>query len=135
MSCRYLLDTNICIYIRRQKPQSILDRFAQLKSGEAAISIITYGELHYGAQKSQHSMRAMRELQDLMTALPVLPMPIDAGRSYGEIRAFLEKRGESIGGNDLWIAAHAKSIGMILVTNNEREFCRVPDLIIENWTS
>jgi tRNA(fMet)-specific endonuclease VapC len=60
-------------------------------------------------------------------------MPIEAGRSYGEIRAFLEKRGESIGGNDLWIAAHAKSMGMILVTNNEREFRRVPDLIIENW--
>jgi tRNA(fMet)-specific endonuclease VapC len=133
MFCRYLLDTNICIYIRRQKPQSILDRFAQLKPGEAAISIVTYGELHYGAQKSQHSIRAMRELQDLMTALPVLPMPIEAGRSYGEIRAVLEKRGESIGGNDLWIAAHAKSMGMIIVTNDEREFRRVPDLIIENW--
>lgn len=133
MSCRYLLDTNICIYIRRQKPQSILDRFAQLKLGEAAISIITYGELHYGAEKSQHSARAMRELRDLMTALPILPMPIEAGRGYGEIRAFLEMRGESIGGNDLWIAAHAKSMGMILVTNNEREFRRVPGLIIENW--
>jgi len=135
MTVRYLLDTNICIYIRRQNPPKILARFQRLRHGEAAISIITYGELHYGAKKSQSSERGLKELQALMTALPVMPMPVAAGSSYGEIRADLERRGEIIGGNDLWIAAHAKSEKLILVTNNEREFRRVSGLTIENWTT
>ena len=133
MALRYLLDTNICIYIRRQNPPKLLTRFQKLSPGEAAISIITFGELHYGVVKSQSAGRAQKELQALLTALPVLPLPIDAGRSYGEIRADLERRGEIIGGNDLWIAAHAKTANFILVTNNEREFRRIAGLKIENW--
>jgi tRNA(fMet)-specific endonuclease VapC len=134
MVVRYLLDTNICIYIRRQNPPKILARFQKLQPGEAAISAISYGELHYGAEKSPNPARASQELQLLMTALPVLPIPVDAGPAYGEIRADLERRGEIIGGNDLWIAAHAKSANLVLVTNNEREFRRVAGLSVENWT-
>lgn len=133
MAVRYLLDTNICIYIRRQNPAKLLARFQKLKPGEAAISIITFGELHYGAEKSQSAGRAQKELQSLLTALPVLPLPVDAGKSYGEIRADLERRGEIIGGNDLWIAAHAEAADLVLVTNNEREFRRITGLRIENW--
>jgi tRNA(fMet)-specific endonuclease VapC len=134
MSVRYLLDTNTCIYIRRQNPPNILARFQKLTPGEAAISAITYGELYYGAEKSLNPARASKELQLLMTALPVLPIPVEAGPAYGEIRADLERRGEIIGGNNLWIAAHAKSANLVLVTNNEREFRRVAGLTVENWT-
>jgi tRNA(fMet)-specific endonuclease VapC len=133
MPVRYLLDTNICIYIRRQNPPKLLARFQKLAPGEAAISVVAFGELHYGAEKSPTPERAAKELQALMSALPVLPMPLDAGKRYGEIRADLERRGEIIGGNDLWIAAHAKAANLILVTNNEREFRRIANLEVENW--
>ena len=130
---RYLLDTNILIYIRRRRPPKILERFRLLKPGEATLSVITYGELLYGAEKSANREVAMRQLTELAALIPVLPMAEDAGRFYGAIRAELEQRGEVIGNNDLWIAAHAKAVGLILVTNNEREFRRVGDLKIENW--
>ncbi len=133
MSVRYLLDTNICIYIRRQRPQKILTKFQQLASGEAGLSIVTYGELHYGAEKSVDIVRATQDLENLLTALPVLALPIEAGRVYGTIRAALERRGERIGANDLWIAAHAMTDSLTLVTNNEREFRRVSGLNVENW--
>jgi len=133
MAARYLLDTNICIYIRREHPLQVLKRFERLKAGEAALSIITYGELFYGAEKSQQGARAMRQLDELSSLLPMLPLPEDASRRYGEIRAALEKKGEMIGNNDLWIAAHAKAANLVLVTNNEREFRRVAGLKVENW--
>jgi tRNA(fMet)-specific endonuclease VapC len=135
MAVRYLLDTNICIYIRRQRPPEILERFTRLTPGEAGISIITFGELSYGAQKSQSPTKAEKELGNLMSALPVLPLTAGAAGAYGEIRTDLEKRGEIIGGNDLWIAAHAMSSDLILVTNNEREFRRVRGLKLENWAA
>ena len=133
MAARYLLDTNICIYIVRHKPAEVRRRFERLKAGEAAISAVTFGELHYGAVRSQHPREAQVTLQELTSFLPVLPLPADAGLEYGRIRASLEKSGKPIGGNDLWIAAHATSAGLILVTNNEREFKRVASLTVENW--
>lgn len=134
MAARYLLDTNICIYIRQRRPPEVLARFEKLKAGEAVLSVITYGELLYGAAKSQHRAVALARLTELVSFLPVLAMPENAAHEYGRIRAGLEARGETIGGNDLWIAAHAKAAGLVLVTNNEREFKRVPGLKLQNWS-
>ncbi len=135
MNARYLLDTNICIYIRQQRPTEILARFQRLRTGEAVLSVITYGELLYGAEKSRQRERALQQLEELACLLPVLPMPLEAGRAYGRIRRDLESRGEIIGNNDLWIAAHAKAADLILVTNNDREFRRVRGVRIENWAA
>jgi len=133
MDPRYLLDTNICIHIRRHRPPTVLARFQRLKPGEAAISVITYGELVYGAEKSQYRTQALRQLQELAGAIPVMTLPQEAGVTYGAIRAALEINGKIIGNNDLWIAAHAKAAGLTLVTDNEREFKRVVGLKIQNW--
>jgi tRNA(fMet)-specific endonuclease VapC len=130
---QYLLDTNICIYIRRERPQTVLERFRVLPPGSTAISVITYGELVYGVQKSPDPHKAMMILEELTALIPVVPMAIDVAKTYGVIRSDLAARGELIGNNDLWIAAHAKSLEVILVTNNENEFQRVEGLIIENW--
>jgi tRNA(fMet)-specific endonuclease VapC len=135
MGARYLLDTNICIYLRRNRPPEVTARFQRLQAGDAVLSVITYGELAYGAERSRQRTQALESLARLVSLLPVLPLPPDAGDAYGEIRAALESRGEMIGGNDLWIAAHAKAAGLVLVTNNEREFRRVPDLKLQNWTT
>lgn len=135
MNPKYLLDTNICIYIRQSRPPEVLARFRKLKPGDAIISLITYGELVYGAEKSQHRTKAMHQLAELTQLLPVAPLPEEAGRTYGELRAALERLGQMIGNNDLWIAAHAKASDLILVTNNEREFKRIPGLKVQNWAS
>ena len=133
MSARYLLDTNICIYIQRQKPEQVLARFQKLKPGDAAISVITWGELLYGAEKSRLRKKALQLLEEFKTFVPVLPMPENAGKTYGAIRASLESKGTPIGNNDLWIAAHAKGATLTIVTNNEREFKRIPGLRVQNW--
>ncbi len=133
MPARFLLDTNICIYIRQRRPQTVLARFETLRAGEAALSVITYGDLLYGAAKSVQREHGLKRLMELTSLVPVLPLPEDAATEYGSIRALLEKRGEMIGGNDLWIAAHAKASGLIVVTNNEDEFDRVPGLKVQNW--
>lgn len=133
MDARFLLDTNTCIYIRRHQPPQVIARFKQLKAGEAVLSVITYGELLYGTEKSSARARAFRELEEIAGLLRVLPLPEDAARVYGAVRTALEIKGETIGANDLWIAAHAKSTNLTLVTNNEREFKRVPGLRIQNW--
>ena len=133
MEPRFLLDTNICIYIRRKKPEGVLRRFRTLKLGEAALSVITFGELMYGAEKSAQRAAALELLQGLAQALPVLDLPDTAAEAYGRIRAELERAGQMIGNNDLWIAAHARAAGLTLVTNNEREFRRVRGLKVENW--
>ncbi len=135
MAPRYLLDTNICIYVRRRRPPEVLARFSRLSRGEAALSLITYGELMYGAAKLNPAPPgAAEKLQEFFAMVEVLPLPIEAGRKYGEIRALLESKGQIIGNNDLWIAAHAICADLTVVTNNEREFRRIPNLRIENWT-
>jgi tRNA(fMet)-specific endonuclease VapC len=101
----------------------------QLAAGEAVLSVVTFGELVYGMVN-----QSVAQLDEFVSLIGVVPLPTDAGNRYGEIRTFLEAKGEVIGGNDLWIAAHAVSANLILVTNNEREFRRVPNLKIENWT-
>ena len=133
MAAHFLLDTNICIYIQRQKPGQVLSRFKKITPGDAAISIITWGELRSGAEKSKHRKIAIQLLDEFATIIPVLPMPESAGKTYGAIRAFLESKGKPIGNNDLWIAAHAKAVSLTIVTNNEREFKRVPGLKVQNW--
>ena len=133
MPTRYLLDTNICIYIQRKKPEEVLARFQKLKPGDAAISVITWGELQYGAEKSQQRKKTLQLLEEFKTFIPVLPIPENAGNTYGAIRAALESKGEPIGNNDLWIAAHAKAASLIVVTNNEQKFQRVPGLKVQNW--
>jgi tRNA(fMet)-specific endonuclease VapC len=133
MRARYLLDTNICIYIQRQKPGKVLARFQKLKPGDAAISVITWGELLYGAEKSQQRKKALLLLEEFKTLVPVLPIPENAGKTYGAIRASLESLGKPIGNNDLWIAAHAKAATLTIVTNNEQGFKQVPGLKVQNW--
>lgn len=135
MEPRYLLDTNICIYIRQKRPEAVLRRFQKLRPGEAALSVITYGELLYGAAKSQQRLAALERLRELIQLLPALPLPETAADAYGRIRAELESKGEMIGNNDLWIAAHAVAAGLTLVTNNEREFQGVRGLKVRNWAA
>jgi tRNA(fMet)-specific endonuclease VapC len=133
VDARFLLDTNICIYIRQRRPSEVLARFQRLKLGEAVISVITYGELLYGVEKSRFREQAAKLLTELAGLMPVMDLPSLAGQFYGAIRAALEVRGEMIGNNDLWIAAHARAAGLTLVTNNEHEFRRIQGLKIQNW--
>jgi len=133
MTPTYLLDTNICIYIAKQKPLHVLKRFKELSVGDVAMSVISYGELIYGAQKSQHTEKSMKNLNQLIQLIPPLPLPLECGEQYGRIRKTLEKRGKTIGNNDLWIAAHALALNTTLVSNNLKEFERVPNLNLENW--
>jgi tRNA(fMet)-specific endonuclease VapC len=131
---RYLLDTDTFVYIRRGRPVNAQVRFDRLKAGEAVISVITFGELIYGIQKKQAGQEPLQRLEELTQIIQVVPLPPEAASAYGAIRAKLSARGEMIGANDLWIAAHAQVLELVLVTNNEREFRRIPDLKIENWT-
>ena len=133
MEPRYLLDTNICIHIRSKRPEALLRRFRALKPGEAVLSVITFGELLYGAEKSMQRTMALGLLRQLKETLPVMALPESAAEAYETIRAGLERKGQMIGNNDLWIAAHTMAAGLTLVTNNEREFRRVHGLKIDNW--
>ena len=135
MAVRYLLDTNICIYIAKHNPPSVRERFARHAASELAMSVITLGELRFGAEKSQSREKAMAGIQQLESLIPVFPLPEAAGEHYGQIRASLQKIGQPIGNNDLWLSAHARAEGWVLVTNNEREFIRVPGLQVENWVT
>jgi tRNA(fMet)-specific endonuclease VapC len=134
MDLRFLLDTNILIYIRQRRPEKVLRRFRKLRPGEAALSVVTYGELLYGAAKSLQRDAAVERLRELTHLLPALPLPESAAETYGDIRADLEAKGEMIGNNDLWIAVHALAADLTLVSNNENEFRRVRGLKLQNWT-
>ena len=133
MSVRYLLDTNICIYIAKHNPPAVRAEFARHATSEMAMSVVTLGELRFGAEKSQHRHQAFTSIQSLCNLIPACSLPEVAGEHYGQIRAHLQKQGQPIGNNDLWLAAHARAEGWILVTNNQREFDRVPGLQVENW--
>jgi len=135
MPPRFLLDTNICIYIAKNNPPRVREYFDKLTREDIAMSVVTFGELRHGAEKSQAREKALIHLNRLSNAIPVLGLPVEAGVLYGQIRAKLENAGQPIGNNDLWIAAHACAVGLVLVTNNEREFARVEGLLIENWVS
>jgi tRNA(fMet)-specific endonuclease VapC len=130
-----MLDTNICIYIGKNHPPEVKARFEKLKPGQVVISAITYGELHYGASKSTQRAKALMRLEALVQDIPVEGLDAHVAEAYGEVRAALEKQGRPIGNNDLWIGAHAWAAGLILATNNEREFKRIPGLAVENWTN
>jgi tRNA(fMet)-specific endonuclease VapC len=131
---RYLLDTDTFVYIRRGRPEKARARFRRLQVGEAVMSVITYGELIYGIAKKKVGPEPLLRLEELTQIVQVIPLMPETATVYGAIRAALSAKGEMIGGNDLWIAAHALASKLVLVTNNEREFRRVPDLKIENWT-
>lgn len=135
MNPRYLLDTNICIYVHKNRPAQVLQRFQKLSEGEAVISVITYGELLYGASKSTKRIETLAQLDELKHFLRVIPLDATVAEAYGEIRADLETRGALIGNNDLWIAAHSMAAKLVLVTNNEKEFARVKGLKIQNWVN
>jgi tRNA(fMet)-specific endonuclease VapC len=135
MARRYLLDTNICIYIAKHNPPAVRARFEKLTADELAMSVITLGELRHGAEKSQARAKALATLQVLQGLIPVEPLTEAVSEQYGKIRSALERAGQPIGNNDLWIAAHALAQGWVLVTNNEREFRRVKGLKIENWVA
>lgn len=129
---KYLLDTNIVIYVIKRRPLSILEIFNR-HHGRMAISSITLAELVHGAEKSSDVSRNITVVEDFVSRLAVLPYDDKAAWQYGNIRAALEKIGQTIGVNDLHIAAHARSNGLTLVSNNMREFERVPGLLAENW--
>jgi tRNA(fMet)-specific endonuclease VapC len=133
MAFRYLLDTDICSYIRRKQPPKVLAHLEKLEPGAVGISVITYGELAYGATRSVDARRSLTDLDRFIALIPVLSLPETAGKTYGIVRATLSARGGLIGANDLWIAAHALAGDLVLVTNNEREFRRVNELKVENW--
>lgn len=129
---KYLLDTNIVIYVIKQRPIEVLATFNQ-QHGRMAISAITLAELVHGAEKSQFPARNLSTVEDFCSRLQVLSYDDSSALHYGSIRAALERIGQPIGVNDLHIAAHARSRGLTLVSNNLREFERVPGLLMENW--
>jgi tRNA(fMet)-specific endonuclease VapC len=129
----YILDTNICIYIINQKPPVILAKFQSIPLGEIGISIITLAELYYGAVKSASPDKNISALNRFVIPLEIFNFDHSAALEYGIIRSNLEKKGTPIGSLDMLIAAHAKSMDFIVVTNNEKEFSRVEGLRIENW--
>ena len=130
---KFLLDTNICIYIIKQKPPKVLQKFNSYQVGDIGISSITVAELEFGVQKSQFPERNQQALIQFLLPLTVVDFDRAAAVIYGDIRASLEKKGKPIGSLDTLIAAHALSLQVTLVTNNVKEFSRVPDLQLDNW--
>ncbi len=130
----YLLDTNICIYLIKRKPASVIEKLTTLAIEEGAISSITIAELQYGVYKSQHPQRNRTALLEFLFPFAVLDFDQDAAREYGVLRTQLELQGTPIGAMDMLIAAHARSQSLVIVTNNVREFQRVEDLTVENWS-
>jgi tRNA(fMet)-specific endonuclease VapC len=131
----YLLDTNICIYLIKKKPSDVLSHFTKKSLGNIGISSITLSELEYGVYKSNQVEKNLAALEMFITPLSILFYNSDAAKIYGQIRATLEKKGTTIGAMDMLIAAHAISENCLLVTNNEKEFQRIPELKIENWVN
>ncbi len=132
---KYMLDTNICIYLIKKKPTAVLKRFKTTNISEIAISSITLSELFCGVSKSSKPEQNFMALTQFVAPLEILPFGSEAAQYYGDLRSRLEKQGTPIGSLDMLIAAHALSISSMLVTNHKREFDRVPGLKIENWVS
>jgi tRNA(fMet)-specific endonuclease VapC len=130
---RYLLDTNTCIYIIKRSTEQVIGRFKRLRVGDVGVSAITVCELQFGVSNSSQPERNQRALTEFLGPLEVLDFPAAAAVGYGEIRAHLQRSGKPIGSYDLLLAAHALHKSLTLVTNNLREFARVPNLRTENW--
>lgn len=133
---KYLLDTNIVSYFLRGQFANLEQRILNTEYDQVCISVITAGELAYGFARTNPSRRLANlqaKLGALLQALPTRPLPAGVAAHYGRTRSALEKNGTPIGGNDLWLAAHALAENLVLVTNNTREFERVPGLTVENW--
>ena len=131
---KLLLDTNICIFIIKQRPAAVLKRFLEYQVGDIGISSITLSELRYGVAKSVRREKNAKALDEFITPLEVIAYDEASAHVYGDIRAALEKAGTTIGSMDMLIAAHAVSLGIPLVTNNTREFLRVPSINLIDWT-
>ena len=130
---RYLLDTNICIYIMKKRPESVIKKFQSFRGGDIGISSVTLAELNYGVAKSQRVVHNKNLLEQFLVPMELYAFDCLAAEAYGHLRAQLEKKGRPIGAMDLMIAAHALSLDMPIVTNNIREFKRVTGLKVENW--
>ncbi len=130
---KYLIDTNICIYILNERPVAVIKKFKQFELGEIGISTITVSELQYGIVKSKYRKKNEFRLEEFLTPLEILTYDQTAARVYGDIRFQLEKLGKPIGPLDLLIAAQAISQDLVLITNNDKEFKRIKKLKVENW--
>lgn len=128
-----MLDTNICIYIIKNKPKSVLDELKKCDVGDIVLSSITVSELIYGAHKSQFVEKNLKAIEHFLVPFDVAEYDYKAALEYGNIRATLEKKGQPIGSLDTLIAAHAKALDVVLVTNNMKEFEKVEGLKVENW--
>lgn len=131
---KYMLDTNICIYAIKHKPEKVIERLQEHDPSDICISSITYAELYHGVEKSQAVDKNRIALAILLSNIEIKDFDTKAAESYGRIRAELEKAGTPIGPLDTMIAGHAMSLGYTVVTNNTREFSRVTDLNLEDWT-
>lgn len=129
---RYMLDTNICIYVIKNYPPDLRERFNHAAE-QLCISSVTLGELHYGAEKSARRQQNLQAIEQFVARLEVLPFTAKAAAHYGQIRAELERAGAPCGPHDLQIGGHARSEGLVVVTNNLREFSRMSGLRVENW--
>ena len=130
---KFLLDTNICIYIIKKKPPQVLRKFKTFKINDLGISCITLAELEFGVHFSTYPEKNQEALNEFLSPLEIIPFDDRAAISYGEIRAYLQRKGLKIGAMDMLIAAQAKSLSIPLVTNNLKEFKRIPGLFAENW--
>lgn len=128
-----MLDTNICIYIIKNKPKSVKERFREFEIGELCISTITISELMYGAFRSEHTEKNLKAIESFLIPFEIVDYDFIASVEYGKIRAYLEKKGQVIGNMDMQIAGHALALNLVLVTNNIREFERVVGLGLDNW--
>ena len=129
---QYMLDTNICIYVIKSRPVELREQFNRLTE-QICISTITLAELYYGVEKSARCAQNLQAVEEFVARLEALPFSVEAAAHYGQVRAELERAGRLAGSHDMLIGAHARSAGLIVVTNNLRGFERIPGLRIENW--
>jgi tRNA(fMet)-specific endonuclease VapC len=130
---QFMLDTNICIYVIKRQPESVLKKFTAFAVGDLGLSIVTLAELEYGIARSSQTGKNRTALEEFVSPLEVAAFDREAASVYGNIRAAVERRGNPVGSMDLLIAAHAVSLDVPLVTNNVKEFRRIPELRVENW--
>lgn len=134
VKARFMLDTDICSYVMRRASPIVMNRLQTVALEDVCISAVTQSELHYGVEVSPRRSQDASALDAFLTYVSVVDLDGNAARHYGEIRADLKRRGALIGANDLFIAAHARSLGLTLITNNTAEFERVTGLMLDNWT-